>query len=133
MIGSEEAARFLEQAADIANKQKPVQIPDLVAPDFVPCAMCGRKLHLSEIRHYNTGVVNASDALCPECSRNFPKHSCIVCVRCCAIVARIPPMRMKSGFVIKPNTFYHTQACPNCKPGVRTTDIIEAKLFYERK
>ena len=100
-------------------------------PDgYVPCGRCRKLIPQSAIRYYATGVCTASDSLCDACAGLAPQHALIVCIGCKAVVARIAPERLKSGFQIESRKIYHTEKCPNCKPLVTSSTIIEAELFY---
>lgn len=110
-------------------------VPALVDSGCVPCAnpSCKAMIPESEVRTYVTGIVTARDTLCRDCERLVPTHALVVCVGCRVVVARMAPETLDSGFRIKPLTIYHTEACPNCKPGVQVSKIIEAELFYKNK
>jgi hypothetical protein len=119
---------------------QPLSKPKLGPPVFgtpasglIPCGRCRRMMPVEKIRYYTTGVCVASDSLCEECARLVPQHALVVCVGCQAVVARMAPERLKSGFVIEPRKIYHTDSCPKCKPGVEKSSIIEAELFYLKK
>ncbi len=101
-------------------------------PGMVHCGRCRKHIPVDQIRYYFTGICTASDSLCGECATLVPRHALIVCIGCKAVVARIAPERLKSGFEIEERKIYHTQACPNCQPGVERTSIIEAEIFYRK-
>jgi hypothetical protein len=119
----------LERKAEILLSSPP-KLPEVLKPqDYVDCGRCKKKIHISEIRYHWTGICQASDSLCTECQRLVPKHALVVCLGCKAVVARMAPMTLKSGFRIETLKIYHTDACPNCKPGVESTKLIEAEIF----
>ena len=102
---------------------------------LVECA-CGKKnIHVSEVKYHWTGICRASDSMCSECERMLPTHALIVCIGCQAVVARIAPEKLKSGFVIKPRGIYHTDKCPNCRKSeensVMVSKILEAEIFVK--
>lgn len=122
----------LERKAEILLSSPAPKLPGQ-DKDYTDCACRKIKIHVSEIQYHWTGVCQASDSICKECQRMVPKHALVVCLGCKAVVARMAPTVLKSGFRIEPRKIYHTPACPNCKPGIETSTIIEAELFYRKK
>lgn len=123
----------LERKVELLLKEPP-KLPHVAAPkDYVDCACRKIKIHVSEIQYHWSGVCQASDAMCKECQRMVPKHALVVCLGCKAVVARMAPTKLKSGFQIEPRKIYHTDKCPNCRPGVESSKIIEAELFCKNK
>lgn len=120
----------LNKMAELAlNSPAPVMPSTPNLQDTVICA-CGKKrISLEEVAWHNTGVCRAIDTMCRECREQLPTHALVVCVGCKAVAARMAPCLLKSGFRIEPRKIYHTEACPNCRPDVKVTSIIEAKLF----
>ena len=119
------------QEANLILKSSKVET---IPKDHVRCACNKKVIHFSEVQHYNTGVVaGASDSMCQECIRMVPQHALIVCITCKAVVARVAPHRTKSGFEFKARTFYHTNACPGCKPGLASSVLIEKELFDRQR
>ena len=123
----------LEKKAGLIFEKPPLLNPKGALKDYVDCACRKIKLPIQELQYVWTGVCNASDAMCRECQRMVPKHALVVCLGCKAVVARMAPTRLTSGFVIEPRKIYHTPKCPNCSPGVTSSTIIEAELFYRKK
>ncbi len=117
-----------------ADRPKPKLGPPVGTPPAgqIPCGRCRRLMPISNLRYYATGVCTASDSICEECEALVPQHALVVCVGCKAVVARMAPERLKSGFRIEARKIYHTNACPKCKPGVERSMIIEAELFYQK-
>lgn len=123
----------LERKAEILLSS-PAKMPEVVKPkDYVDCGRCRKKIHISEIQYHWTGVCQASDSICKECASLVPKHALVVCLGCKAVVARMAPTILKSGFRIETRQIYHTNCCPNCKPGVESSKLIEAELFSRTK
>ena len=123
----------LERKAAILLGSKPIPLADLTSKDYVDCGRCRRRIHINDIRYHWTGIIQASDALCSECQRLAPKHALVVCLGCKAVVARMAPTVLKSGFRIESMKIYHTERCPNCCPGVETSRIIEAEVFRRQQ
>lgn len=120
----ERQARLLAELPDATRKEN-------VRPaDHVECACRKKVMHVSEIKHHFTGVCNATDTMCDECLRQVTKHALVVCVGCRAVVARMAPTTLKSGFKIESRKIYHTDCCPTCRPEVERSTIVEAELFY---
>ena len=96
---------------------------------------CSKVLHESEVPYHWTGIVRARDTLCRECQALVPNHALIVCLRCCAVVARIPPHTFPDGFRIEPRRTYHIQYCGNfdCRPDLPSSRIIEGELHRKDK
>lgn len=130
----ENAESFLLQARDLASAigeaPKAPTDPNNAPPGMVRCA-CGKKnIRCSEIRYHNSDFLRGiTDNICGECLKDVGKHAVIACVRCKAVVARIAPDRYKTGFVIKANGVYHTNACPNCVKDVESSVLIEKVVF----
>jgi hypothetical protein len=103
--------------------------------NLVECACRKKNIDISEVKYHWTGICHASDSMCVECVKMVPKHALIVCIGCQAVVARIAPEKLKSGFVIKPRGIYHTDKCPNCHKtednSVMVSKILEAELFIK--
>lgn len=118
--------------ANVLANAPQVSVPAANPKDHVACGRCHRWLHVSEIVYHWTGVCRASDALCPECRRMAPQHALVVCIGCQAVVARMAPAVLKSGFRIEARRIYHTNACPNCQADIQRSVLIEAELFRRR-
>ena len=132
---SEAWERAMMEAYDAVQPlPKPKLGPPLGSPPegYVFCGRCRKPIPVSSIRYYTTGVCVASDCICDECARLVPRHALVVCVGCRAVVARMAPERLQSGFQIESRKIYHTSACPNCKPGLVKSSIVEAELFYRK-
>lgn len=130
MIFSEAQLRIMENMGSAPKQALPKTPMEMVPKDHVKCACFKKNIHVSEIHYHSTGVTaGVSDSLCAECMRMVPNHCLVVCVVCKAVVARMAPQTDKSGFVFKPRSFYHTNACPGCKPGLVKSILIEKELF----
>ena len=111
--------------------------PSFVGKDasLVECACRKKNINVSEVKYHWTGICHASDSMCGECVKMVPKHALIVCIGCRAVVARIAPEKLKSGFVVKSRGIYHTDKCPNCckseDNSVMVSKILEAELFIK--
>jgi hypothetical protein len=97
----------------------------------IPCSGCRKPMAVEEVQYHWTGIFRASDALCSECTALTPKHALVACVNCQSIVARMAPETLRSGFRIESRKIYHTDACPDCRPDVTTSSIIEAKIHRD--
>ena len=104
--------------------------PHLGAPENMVRCACGKKwIPFEDVRMFNTGVCTATDSICKECRNDVAKHAMIVCCKCQAVVARVPPQHCPGGFRYEPNRCYHIVECPNCNPDVEVSAIIEKKIF----
>lgn len=76
------------------------------------------------------------DALCPRCQKEVRGMVALVCLSCREVVSRFAPWRdAKSGFVYRPDTYYHVVRCPKCAtpeaPASRF--MIEYEAFCKEK
>ena len=113
--------------------------PKFHTRDFTPppghthCA-CGKKfIPIASLRIHNTDFIKGvTDCLCRECESGVRHMAYIVCIKCKSVVSRIQPIKLKSGFQLRPGAFYHTNACPECTKNLSTSVILE-KYFYDRE
>lgn len=139
-------SQFLLKAKEMTDEMKPVLMPvipktiDLQQPPvgYQYCGGraqgCTKLIPETEVVYHWTGIVQARDTLCKECQALTPTHALIVCLRCCAVVARMPPHTFPDGFRIEPRKAYHVQYCGNfdCRPDLASSSIIEGQLHIRR-
>jgi hypothetical protein len=124
--------------SDVLGKLKEIvdQMPEapkaptpVIEADRVLCACGKKKIHISEVKRLRTSTGFVLDYICDECERMVPNHSRIVCLRCRKVVSRMPPHKDPSGFVFEARKFYHVDACPDCQPGLTSSNLLEKQQF----
>ena len=97
--------------------------------------VCNKNVQVTEFPLLNTGVIVCCNNVCPGCKAGV-KHdnetARIVCVRCKKVVARLKPSKDKTGFRYVAGQTYHSDACPECKPNLTESQIVE-KVIYMKK
>ena len=130
-----EAAQVMERIiADRGDAPLPDK-PDFTVPAGTTRCACGKKfIPMGDLRYFNTEFVRGVlDSICKECAGSVKGMVPIVCVKCKAVVARVQPYRFENGFEFRKDKMYHTDACPNCDPqlksGVRSSRLIEKHVY----
>jgi hypothetical protein len=98
-----------------------------ITPTYT-CA-CNKLKPVSEARFKHTGVRNIIDPVCKGCEKTHAGLATIVCGKCGALVGTMKPHKDKTGFVFNAGSYYHTDACSDCKPEATQVTIIEKKIF----
>lgn len=117
----------------IANKKKSESEVKLYGP-MDNCA-CGKKVPVTTFPMMHSGVVQFPNNICPGCkeAEKLDRETArIICVRCRKVVARLKPVKEKNGFIYQAGRTYHSDACPECKPNLTESQIVE-KVIYMRK
>jgi len=85
------------------------------------CLMCGAAFIMPL---YSGGP---ADQICEECEKTYRDCAIVVCKVCIGrpVIARIVPKRMDNGYVVRPRAVLHTDACNVCRPGLKTSTVIE--------
>ena len=96
--------------------QDTVSIPQ--AGTIVPCLLCADPFLM---RQY----VGVPDQICPKCWKEYDEAARVVCWKCKVRICRLVPKVLESGFHIRSRHVYHSTACNVCKPGLKTSSIIE--------
>lgn len=134
MTQDERHDREVRELVEAVSKMPPPPpLPELepLPLDKIRCA-CGQWKDLSVARFFNTGVINACEAVCRECRNDYKDLARIVCCSCRTIVGYVKPGRDPKGFVFLRDGSYHVEACGFCNPEVTSCTIIE-KLLYDRR
>lgn len=99
----------------------------------VLCA-CKKVVELQGLKVRDSGVTMYLDNICEGCP-GLREKSVIVCVGpgCRQVVAHLDPCVDKEGFRFEKGRVYHTDACPTCKPNLKSAVVIEQLLFYRKK
>jgi hypothetical protein len=126
----ETAATLLEQRGDAPQAPKPTYTPPA---GTIHCA-CGKKfIPMTDVRYFDTRhIKGVADTVCKECWPDVKGLVPIVCVKCKAVVSRVQPHRTPSGFAFLKGESYHTDVCPNCRPNVKVSVLLE-KYFYDKE
>lgn len=105
-----------------------------VKEGFYKCIYCGKThVPLSELQVLDTGIVKATNYICPECRKEFERMGVcpIVCIKCKNVVGYMSFGKTKSGFIMERGKPYHIEHCPQCtvmKDG-ESVEPIEFKQF----
>ena len=86
--------------------------------NIVPCLMCGKPFLMPQF-------IGAPDQLCEECRRTYADTAQVVCTKCKAVICRIAPKLLQSGYYIRPHSILHVSACGICSPGLKESSIWE--------
>jgi len=93
--------------------------PDPALPgNIVPCLMCGKPYLMPYF-------VGTPDQLCGECLKTYADTAKVICRKCKAVICRLKPKMLSSGFYIRPHSLLHVEACGICRPGLRESVIQE--------
>lgn len=93
--------------------------PDPALPgNIVPCLMCGKPYLMPYF-------VGTPDQLCGECMKTYADTAKVICRKCKAVICRLKPKMLASGFYIRPHGILHVEACGICRPGLRESAIQE--------
>lgn len=93
--------------------------PDPALPgNIVPCLMCGKPYLMPYF-------VGTPDQLCGECIKTYADTAKVICRKCKAVICRLKPKMLASGFYIRPHGILHVEACGICRPGLRESSIQE--------
>ena len=65
------------------------------------------------------------DQICAECWTTYQDAARIICVKCRVTICRAQPKVLDNGFVIRPRTILHVDACNVCRPGLKQSSILE--------
>jgi hypothetical protein len=132
------AAQLLDQMPE-APKVKPRVFDQPPPSGHYWCACYRHKaIPLQKMRFCNTKFLpGVTDSVCDECFPSIKNMVAIVCIRCQTIVARMEPIIFPSGFRMRPGEYYHTDACPKCRPKECVPNIsplrILERYFYEKE
>lgn len=93
--------------------------PDPALPgNIVPCLMCGKPYLMPYF-------VGTPDQLCGECMKTYADTAKVICRKCKAVICRLKPKMLASGFYIRPHGILHVETCGICRPGLRESLIQE--------
>jgi len=95
---------------------------------ILPCMLCKKPFLM---RKY----LGPPDQICSECFKTYADAAKIVCVKCKAVIARVKPEVLDSGFYIRPKAVLHTDKCGMCYVGTEerwTSTVIEVAEWETR-
>lgn len=100
--------------------------PDPALPgNIVPCLMCGKPYLMPYF-------IGTPDQLCGECMKTYADTAKVICRKCKAVICRLKPKMLASGFYIRPHSLLHVEACGICRPGLKES-VIEEIEEWERE
>ena len=88
------------------------------------CSVCGKQFEPEPL------LVRDCD-LCPECRKTYKDMAFAYCMKCKAVVTRIPAGIMM-GLIVKPGDILHVTECPVCTPGVIRSVPIEVQKLNKK-
>lgn len=89
-----------------------------LAGSIAPCLLCTKPYIVPM-------YIGALDQICSECWRTYVDAARVVCFTCKITICRLVPKLLDNGYYIQPKIILHTNACNICKPGLKTSEIIE--------
>ena len=97
---------------------KKVHADPALPGNIVPCLMCGKPYLMPRF-------IGVPDQLCGECMKTYADTAKVVCSKCKAVICRLAPKMLSSGFYIRPHSILHVDMCGVCNPGLRESVIRE--------
>ena len=101
--------------------------PDPALPgNIVPCLMCGKPYLMPYF-------IGTPDQLCGECMKTYADTAKVICRKCKAVICRLKPKMLASGFYIRPHSLLHVEACGICRPGLKESAIEEIEEWERER
>lgn len=89
---------------------------------IVPCLMCTKPFIMPKF-------VGEYDQICGECQKTFDESAKVVCKRCHATIGRVAPGLIDCGYLVRPHTTLHVNACNVCRPGILFSTVLEIEQW----
>lgn len=105
---------------------KKVKADPALPGNIVPCLMCGKPFIMPPF-------IGQPDQMCGECLRTYADTAKVICRGCKAVVARLQPKMLESGFYIRPHALLHVSRCGVCSPGLAESTIEEIAEWERAK
>lgn len=89
--------------------------------------LCGTIIPRDELqmRHSGENGVTYTSTLCKSCLDSYKEAARVVCKACLRLQGFLEPTKCRDGFEYERGKHYHINGCPQCKPGVFRTPVIE--------
>ena len=97
--------------------------------------VCGKVMTREELKmeHSGVGGVTYTSMLCPSCISTYKEAARIICRSCLRLQGFMSPVKYADGFEFKPNQHYHINGCPQCRPGIFKTAILEHEAWLKAR
>lgn len=105
---------------------KKIKADPAIPGNIVPCLMCGKPFIMPPF-------IGQPDQMCGECLRTYADTAKVICRGCRAVVCRLQPKLLDSGFYIRPHALLHVKACGVCRPGLSESRIEEIEQWERLK
>ena len=105
---------------------KKVKADPALPGTIVSCLMCGKPFLMPKF-------IGQPDQLCGECLKTYADTAKVVCRTCKAVICRLQPKLLRSGFYIRPHALLHVGACGVCRPGITESVIQEIEEWEKMK
>ncbi len=101
---------------------------------FARC-VCGKVMPREDLRMEHSGPngVSYTSFLCKSCLDNYKDAARIVCKACLRLQGFLEPSTAKDGFTYEKGKHYHINGCPQCKPGIYCTPVLEHEAYLAAK
>jgi hypothetical protein len=98
--------------------------------------LCGTVIPRSELQMQhsggpNNGGVGYTSMLCKNCLDQYKDACRIVCVACLRLQGFVEPTRCPDGFFYEKGKHYHIRGCPQCKPNITHTKVLEHEAWLQ--
>lgn len=97
---------------------------------IVRCLLCGDPFMMLP-------YIGEPDQICPRCAKDYEEMARVICSKCRVTIARLHPGITESGYVVRPKTVLHVDACNICRPGLQVSTILEVaeweRLYRPKK
>lgn len=105
---------------------KKVKADPALPGNIVPCLMCGKPFIMPPF-------IGTPDQLCGECLKTYADTAKVICSTCKAVVCRLTPKLLPSGYYIRPHSILHIKGCGVCNPGTTSSVITEIDEWERMK
>lgn len=85
---------------------------------MAPCLICTKPYIVPK-------YIGEPDQVCPGCRQTYDDCARLVCVMCKAVIGRVDPGIIDNGYYIRPKSILHVDHCNTCRPGLKTSTVIE--------
>lgn len=97
--------------------------------------VCGTVIPRDQLQMQHSGEkgVSYTSMLCKSCLETYKDAARIVCRDCLRLQGFMEPMQCNDGFKYEAKQHYHIQGCPQCKPGLFRTPVLEHEAWLQMR
>ena len=101
---------------------------------FEQC-VCGTVIPRDQLqmRHSGENGVSYTSMLCKSCLETYKDAARIVCCSCLRLQGFMEPTQCADGFKYEATRHYHIRGCPQCKPGIFRTPVLEHEAWLRTR